>query len=169
MLVTPSGKLPSVESRGDDLNGTAYPAVEPSDAFRSEDTGSGCSSFDAFGGGASGSVAAASRESSGGSGSGSGGSDGGSDRFGGNGGAKLSSADGFGVGTPIAAARGVTLRHDPGPDWLYYGGKWGSTVQARGVQLPAMFCNCAEHYCCHLCASPVSLCRQRRWAAVIDV
>jgi hypothetical protein len=107
VLVTPGGKLPSVESRGDDLNGTAYPSVEAADALRNGN-GSGCSSFDA-GDSSSSTGGSEGSNSSGGSGSGS--------------------MDVFAAGSPIAAARNVTLRHDPGPDWLYYGGKWGSTVQ----------------------------------------
>ena len=109
VLVTPGGELPSVESRGDDLNGTAYPSVEATDAFRNGDGGSGCSSFDA--GDSSSMGSSNGSNSNGGSGSGSG------------------SMDVFVAGSPIATARNVTLRHDPGPDWLYYGGKWGSTVQ----------------------------------------
>ena len=109
VLVTPGGKLPSVESRGDDLNGTAYPSVEAADALRNGN-GSGCSSFDA--------------EDSSSSGNGNG-----SNSSKGSGGSSSSSMDVVAAGSPIAAARNVTLRHDPGPDWLYYGGKWGSTVQ----------------------------------------
>jgi hypothetical protein len=107
VLVTPGGKLPSVESRGDDLNGTAYPSMEAADALRDGD-GSGCSSFDA---------GDSSSSSSSGISNGSNSSSG------------IGGMDVFAAGSPIAAARNVTLRHDPGPDWLYYGGKWGSTVQ----------------------------------------
>jgi uncharacterized membrane protein YgcG len=115
VLVTPGGKLPSVESRGDDLNGTAYPSMEAADAFRNGDSNngsSGCSSFDAGDSSTTGSSSGS--NSSGGGGSGS--------------------MDVFVAGSPIAAARSVTLRHDPGPEWLYYGGKWGSTVQAPALQ-----------------------------------
>jgi hypothetical protein len=113
VLVTPGGKLPSVESRGDDLNGTAYPSVEAADALRDGD-GSGCSSFDA-GDSSSSSSSSTSTSTRGSNGSQSSSVNGGMDVF--------------VAGSPIAAARNVTLRHDPGPDWLYYGGKWGSTVQ----------------------------------------
>lgn len=93
-----------MESRGDDLNGTAYPSMEAADALRDGSGGSGCSSFDVG------------NSDSTGNGDGSTGSD-------------SSSIDVYLAGSPIAEARNVTLRHDPGPDWLYYGGKWGSTVQ----------------------------------------
>lgn len=121
VLVTPGGKLPSVESRGDDLNGTAYPSVETADAFRngngiSSSSSSGCGSFDTGDGNGTGSG-----DSS------RGGSDGGS-----------GSVDVVAAGTPIAAARSVTLRHDPGPT--------GCTTAASGAPL------CRYHAVrCHGC------------------
>lgn len=118
VLVTPSGKLPSVDSRGDGLNGTAYPSVETADAFRGSSGSSGCSSFDAV-------------DSNGSSGN----SNGSSASRSGNVNGASSSSEVLAVGTLIGAARGVTLRHDPSPDWLQYGGKWGSTVQVKNAVL----------------------------------
>ena len=107
VLVTPGGRLPSVESRGDELNGTAYPSLGGPDA-----DGGGTRD-------SSGSGSGLARRSAAAAGGGCGSGDAGGDSSAGNGGAASESV----------ASRGVALRHEPNPEWLRYGGKWGSTVQ----------------------------------------
>lgn len=109
VLVTPPGKLPSVESRGEELNGTVYAAL--GDARGSSNSGSGSST-------------GSSASGSGGNGSsGAGASAGRAAGDGGGGGGQSDNSSALSIpGSPLAAARGVMLRHDPNPDWLQYGG-----------------------------------------------
>jgi hypothetical protein len=122
VLVTPEGRLPSVESRGEELNGTAYPSLGGGSGSNGGSSGSASGSSSSGGSSAAGDSAGVSggSDSSGSSNSGS---------------AAANSAGALSpVGSALAEERGVTLRHDPEPDWLKYGGKWGSTVQAPALQ-----------------------------------
>lgn len=121
VLVTPSGKLPSVESRGEELNGTAYASLGSSGSGGSGNgSSSGSSSSDDSG--------SSLRSGSGGCGGGSG--------------TSSSEADGgraFSINaSALAEARGVTLLHDPNPDWLQYGGTQYACGRPQYTKPPAV-------------------------------